>query len=165
LLGIPTHKILRLKHVDFGYGQASLGVQLDGSYRSVNKGTFVYGARYIYFIPRHAHDTLNQDYFFSIGNDISLLLAYKNNWNKHGFEIGYTERFQCGAGISPYVDDIVKSANYMRSNFYAVYKYKFLLKQIANRLLFNVGYGFDTSPKKFGNKYVLLFWGAWNVNF
>src|SRR5271154_2140010 len=32
LFGIPTHQILHLKHPEFGYGQVSLGAQLDGSY-------------------------------------------------------------------------------------------------------------------------------------
>ena len=31
LFGIPTHRIFRLQHIDFGYSQIGLGIQSDGS--------------------------------------------------------------------------------------------------------------------------------------
>jgi len=165
LLGIPTHKIFRLQHVDFGYSQVGLGMQLDGLYAFNRMNDFVYGARYIYFFPRKAHDTLDEKHRFTIGNVGDLLVAYKKNWKHHGLELGYTSRFRFGAHICPNLDEIVKKTNYIRSNFYLVYKYKFLINNIPNRLLFNIGYGFDESPKKFGNKYIITLWASWNVNF
>jgi len=165
LFGIPTHKTLALQHVDFGYGQVGTGVQLDGAYTFHQNNSFVYGARYIYFVPRKACDDLGKKHTFTIGNIGDILVAYKKNWTKHGLEFGYTARSQFGAHISPSLDEIVQKTNYVRSSFYAVYKYKFFIKNISNRLLFNIAYGFDHRPKTFGNKYIITVWAAWNINF
>lgn len=165
LFGVPTHKIVILKHPDFGYGQWSLGAQLDGSYPIALHGAFLYGVRYIYFFSGHAQDTYCNAYRFSIGNLQDFLVACKNNWDPHGIEIGYTARFQFGANVTPHFDDIVQKTDYIRSNFYAVYKYKFAIRHVLNRILFNVGYGFDHRPKKFGNKDIVLIWTSWNINF
>ena len=165
LFGVPTHKLLTLQHATFGYSQVGIGAQLDGSYDLPHASAIIYGVRYIYFVPRTAYDDSCQKYKFTIGNIADILLSYKKNWDPHGIELGFTERFQFGAHISPTLADIVKRTNYIRSNFYAIYKYKFLIRTIPNRFLFNISYGFDTSPKKYGNKYIVTFWGSWSVNF
>ena len=165
LFGIPTHQVLRLKHTDFGYGLFSLGGQLDGSYPISTNGTFLYGLRYIHFFKRTAQDDDCNDYRFSLGNLQDFLVAWKNNWLPHGIELGYTTRFQFGASVSPSFDDLIAKTNYIRSSFYGVYKYKFTLGHTLNRILFNVGYGFDHRPKIYGNKYIVLVWTSWNVNF
>ena len=98
-----------------------------------DEGALLYGARYIYFVPRKALDSLDEPHTFTIGNIGDLLLAYKNNWNKkNGIELGYTARFRFGAHISPNLDDIVKKTNYIRSNFYIVYKYRFIWNDTFN---------------------------------
>jgi len=166
LFGIPTHRIFTLQHPDFGYGQLGLGLQWDGSYLLNNARALLYGARYIYFVPRKALDTLDQKHTFTIGNIADLLLAYKNNWDfHHGIEFGYTARFRFGAHIYPNLDDIIKRTNYIRSNFYGVYKYKFIVNNISHRLLFYLSYGFDHRPKIYGSRYIVTLWTSWNVGF
>ncbi len=165
LVGIPTHRTQELQHADFGYGQASLGLQVDGLYDFNHISSFIYGTRYIYFIPRTAFDLNHQKHTFTIGNISDTLVAIKNVWQQHGFELGYTARFDFGAHCKPLFDDIVKKTNYIRSNFYAVYKYKFIVHDVANRLLLNFGYSFDHTPKYFGNKYILTLWASWQINF
>lgn len=166
LFGIPTHRILRLEHVDFGYSQVGLGVQLDGLYKINTINTLVYGGRYIYFIPRYAHNTLNQTFMFTLGNIGDLLIANKNNWNEHhGIEVGYTMRIRFGAQINPSLDFITQKADYLRSNFYGVYKYRFKINEIPNRCMLNFSYSYDHSPKLFGNKYIITVWASWNTSF
>jgi hypothetical protein len=164
LFGVPTHQVLRLKHVDFGYGQVGTGIQLDGSYAFHHENAFLWGARYIYFIPRHATDTLHHNYKFTIGNVADVLLAYKQNWNKHGIECGYTNRVQFGSAIHPYVPDLATQTNYIRNSVYAVYKYKFFIRDMANRLLFNISYGFE-NKNPVHNRQIFTFWGSWSINF
>jgi len=166
LFGIPTHKIFTLQHLDFGYAQVSTGIQVDGTHILNGTGSSAeWGARYIYFIPRTAQDNLCNNHNFSIGNIIDLLFAYKKDWLKHGLELGYTARFDFGAFSHPKFDDIVESVQYNRSTFYGVYEYKFSINDMASRLLFNISYGFDTSPKTFGNKNIVTLWAAWDLNF
>lgn len=166
LFGIPTHQIYRLKHIDFGYSQVGTGVQLDGVYKCTHSNSLLFGTRYLYFIPRHATDSVHQKYVFTIGNVADILLAYKNTCNRHhAIELGYTWRARFGAHASPHFDDIVRKTNYLRNNFYAVYKYKFFTHKVSHRLLFNISYGFDQSPKVYGNKAIVTFWAAWNIGF
>lgn len=165
LLGIPTHKINRLRHVDFGYGQVGLGAQFDGMYKFNDTNDFLYGLRYLYFIPRFACNSLCNKYKFTIGNIADMLLGYKHDWDKHGLELGYTFRANFGAHIYPNITDLTSKINYIRNNYYLVYKYKFFIKEAANRLLFDISYGSDARPKKFGNKHIITAWVSWTVRF
>lgn len=167
LLGVPTHEIHALEHTDFGYGQTGIGFQIDGShsYSANDKHIFLYGARYIGFIPRTAFDVDKNRYKFTIGNLGDLFVADKHNWGNQGIEYGYTSKFSFGAKINPKFDDIIKKTNYIRSNFYIVYKYKFLIGETSNKLLLYFSYGFDHIPKMYGNKYILTFWTSWNISF
>lgn len=165
LLGIPTHDIKILKHPDFGHGQAGMGLQLDGSYTIDHISSFIAGVRYIHFFSRNAYDNAKRRYRFSIGNMADILCAFKSNLQHHGFELGYTARFDFGAQCTPLFDNILKRTNFTRSSFYAVYKYKFIVHDIAHRFLLNIGYGFDHNPNYFNNKYILTLWGSWQVNF
>ncbi len=166
LFGIPTHRIYRLQHEDFGYSQVGLGLQLDGSYELDEKQDLVCGGRYIYFVPRNALDNECEKHRITIGNVGDLLFAYKNNLTeKHGVEAGYAFRARFGAKACPFVEDFTIKTNYIRSSFYAVYKYTFYIRNVANRIMFDIGYGFDHSPKIFGNKYIVMLWVSWNVSF
>lgn len=165
LVGIPTHRLLRLQHTDFGYSQVGFGVQLDGFYGSQQTSAFLYGARYIRFISRHGRDTTEKDHLFTLGNVGDLFFAYKHNWENQGIEAGYTARARFGARVHPHLDDITEKANYLRSNFYAVYKYKFFINDLPSRLLFDISYGYDHKPKVFGNKYIVTLWASLNINF
>lgn len=167
LTGVPTHQILRLKHVDFGYGQYSIGAQIDASHSffSDYRYIFLYGFRYIKFFSRCAIDNTNKKHNFSIGNMVDIFIANKNNWEPHSLEYGYTAKFRIGAKVYPKFDEIIEKTNYIRSNFYAVYRYKFMIKDVSNKILVNLSYGFDHLPKKFGNKYIIMFWASWNVHF
>ena len=165
LFGIPTHPVFALQHPAFGYGQVGLGIQLDGSYPIRKNGALLAGGRYIRFIKRYARDDDHNLYLFSIGNVEDILIAYKHSWPKHGIEAGYTSRVQFGASIYPALDDTEEKTNYVRSSFYAVYKYKFKIRDLPSRLLFNIAYGRDHLPHTYGNKYILTFWTSFNINF
>jgi hypothetical protein len=165
LFGVPTHEILSLQHAQLGYGQVGTGLQLDGAYPIRHNSSLLYGVRYVHFFVRDAKDDCHNTYRFGIGNLEDFLLSYKTTWTPHGLEVGYTSRFQFGASICPNLDTIVERTNYIRSNFYAVYKYKFNIRDIANRLLFNISYGYDHTPHQYGNQYIVTLWGSWNVNF
>lgn len=165
LFGVPTHRIYRLHHVDFGYSQVGLGIQLDGSYKLNMIDSFLYGIRYIYFVPRNALDPQESRHKFTIGNIADLLLAYKKNWSTHGFECGYTLRSRFGSHAHPPYDDIMKKTDYVRSNFYGALKYKFKTEDTAQRLILYLSYGFDHTPKIYGNKYIVTIWGSWSISF
>lgn len=165
LFGIPTHHVESLQHPQFGFGQVGTGLQLDGAYPIRRNGSILYGARYIHFFARDTQDDCHNTYNFSVGNVEDFLISYKTTWTPHGLEVGYTSRFQFGASICPNLADIVERTNYIRSNFYAVYKYKFSIRDVANRLLFNISYGYDHRSHEFGNQYIVTLWGSWNVNF
>lgn len=163
--GIPTHPIFRLRHIDFGYSQFGTGFQIDGSYIINDIHSLLYGMRYLYFVPRTARDDQNNKYSFTVGNVADSLCAYKYKKYNHGLEFGYTARFRFGCSIYPNFDDIVKKTNYIRSDFYGVYKYKLLTKHVSNRLLLYASYGLDHVPKAYGNKYILTFFCSWNISF
>lgn len=165
LLGVPTHRIFRLQHVDVGYSQIGYGLQLDGSYEFPNTSDLFYGFRYIRFVPRKALDSAHECHLFTLGNIVDLLLAYKSSWHHHGLEVGYTNRYRFGAKIYPNLDDTIEKTNYIRSNFYLVYQYKFIVQGISHRLLCNISYGFDHRPKQYGNKTIITFWASWNIGF
>lgn len=165
LFGIPTHKNYTLQHAVFGYGQIGVGGQLDGMYTFNVNHALVYGARFVHFVSRDADDDVGQIYKFTIGNMADVLVASKNSWGNQGLELGYTAKFQFDAKITPNLATILEKTNYVRSNFYLVYKYKFLIHDTPNRLLLNVAYGFDHRSKIYGNKYIVTLWGSWSVNF
>ncbi len=165
LFGIPTHRLYRLQHVDFGYSQVGTGLQLDGVYSHNHINDVIYGARYIYFAPRQAFDSNGQWHRFTLGNVADVLIASNNRLNNHRIEFGYTARFSFGACAYPNFDDIAEKTNYIRSNLYLVYKYKFSIRDIPNRFLCNISYGRDHVPRTYGNKYIITLWASWNVNF
>ncbi len=165
LFGVPTHAITRLKHVDFGTGQVGLGIQFDQSRERGEQDSFLYGLRYIYYVPRKACDPCNHLHTFTLGNIGDILLAYRHNYDHQGIELGYTFRARFGAHCRPPFDDAVEKANYLRSNFYFIYKYKFSTERARHRLLLNIAYGTDHKPKTFGNKAIYTLWGAWQISF
>jgi hypothetical protein len=164
LFGVPTHSILRLRHVDFGTGQIGLGLQCDGTY-ATECGSLIFGGRYIHFFPGDARDTFGFIHRFSIGNVGDVLFAFRTNGKKHGVELGYTSRWQFGARCFPTIENIIERTNYERNNFYTVYKYKFATESVNHRLLYYIAYGFDRKPKTFGNKHVVTLWTSWNGRF
>lgn len=165
LFGIPTHQLKVLQHPNFGYSQVGLGLQLDALYNFNINSALIYGSRYLYFIPRSALDIHKNRYKFSASNLFDILVASKTNWESQGLEAGYTARFQFGTQIYPELANVIEKTDCIRSSFYLVYKYRFLIKKVQNRLLFNIGYGFDHQPKNFGNKYIITLWGSWGFNF
>jgi len=166
LAGFPTHRIVRLQHPDFGYGQFSAGCQLDGSHAfSLDyKTIFMYGLRYINFMPRSALDTENKKYEFTMGNFFDIFLANKHHIKSHTLEYGYTTRFRFGPFIAPPLDDVVERNKLIRNTFYFLYKYDFAVCDVNNSFLVNLSYGFDSKPK-FGNKYLITLWASLNTTF
>ena len=165
LFGVPTHKITILQNPSLGYGQFGLGVQLDCDFAFNKKNSFLLGLRYINFIPRHAIDNSGNIFKFTIGNLGDILLASKNEWGKHGFEIGYTAKFNFGADIKPKVPDIIEETNYTRNYYYAAYKYKFSIKNVTNKLVIETSYAYDRKTTKFRDKYIITSWISWIINF
>jgi hypothetical protein len=164
LFGIPTHSVNTLQRAGFGTGQVGVGAQLDGLYKFNNHIDVLWGTRYNYFIPRTAFDALDNSYKFTIGSIADILIALQsNNLLPHGLEGGYAARWGFGIDAKPIIPEI-ESKNYMRNNFFLVYKYTFLTKRVANRFLFNISYGFDSKPKNKGFKAVMI-WGAYGIAF
>lgn len=164
LLGIPTHSVKTLQRVGFGVGQVGVGAQLDGLYKLCKPVDFLWGIRYNYFIPRTAFDTLGNSYKFTVGSIADILVALQtSNPLSHGLEGGYNARWGFGVHAVPDFANI-DQLNYMRNSFYLAYKYTFLTKRVAHRLLLNISYGFDSKPKLYGYDAVIV-WGAWGIAF
>ncbi len=166
LFGVPTHRLYRLQHTDFGYSLVGIGVQIDGLYQLKHDSLLYWGGRYIRFAPRHGCDSDCCSHRFTLGNIGDLLIAGKKSWcKKHGLECGYTFRARFGCRCIPFFDQIIQKTNYLRSNFYAVYSYDFKIENIPNRLFAYVSYGFDHKSKIYGNKHIATVWGTWQVSF
>lgn len=164
LLGIPTHNVNTLQRVGFGVGQVGVGVQLDGLCKITKPVDFLWGARYNYFIPRSAFDTQGICHKFTVGSIGDVIVALQtSNPLSHGLEVGYSGRWGFGVSATPAIANL-DLLNYMRNNVYAVYKYTFLRKHFAHRLLLNVSYGSDAKPKRYGYDAVMI-WGSWGISF
>lgn len=164
LFGIPTHPVYTLQRVGFGPGQVGIGTQIDGLYKINKHVDFIWGGRYNYFIPRTAFDILDNPYKFTIGNIADVLVALQSsNSLGHGIEGGYDARWGFGPRACPVIPNI-GLLNYMRHNFYLVYKYTFLTERVAHRFLFNISYGFDVKPKLYGYNAFMIF-GSWGIAF
>lgn len=165
LFGIPTHSVHTLQRVGFGGGQMGVGIQCDGLYKLIDKHIdFLWGTRYNYFIARTAFDALGNSYKFTRGSIADVLIALQTSRPlSHGLEGGYNARWGFGVHATPSIPTI-DSFNYMRNNFYLVYKYTFLTQRVAHRLLLNISYGFDSTPKLYGYK-AFTIWGSWGIAF
>lgn len=164
LFGIPTHSVNFLQRVGHGTGQVGTGVQIDGLHKVASKMDVLWGSRYIYFIPRTAFDAAGNSYKFTVGSIADLLIALQGKINlKHGLEGGYAARWGFGINATPRIA-LLENFNYMRNSFYFLYKYTFLTERTAQRLMFNIAYGFDSKPKKIGYKAVMV-WAAWGIAF
>lgn len=171
LFGIPTHPIFTLQRVGFGSGQVGIGAQIDGLYKMSKHIDFLWGARYNYFIPQTALgiaqpslNILDRPYKFTIGSIADVLVALQTNRPlSHGIEGGYDARWGFGIKSCPNILNL-SLLNYMRNNFYLVYKYTFLTKRVAHRFLFNISYGFDVKPKLYGYNAVMV-WTSWGIAF
>lgn len=164
LLGIPTHSVYTLERVGFGSGQVGLGAQIDGLHKFTKEVDFLWGARYNYFFPRSAFDVNNNAYQFTIGSIADILVALQTHKPLgHGVEGGYSGRWGFGIDATPTIANL-DQFNYMRNNVYLVYKYTFLGKRIAHRLLLNISYGSDAKPKLYGYNAVMV-WASWGFAF
>ena len=165
LLGIPTHKIYSLQHPSVGYGQFSLGIQYDGLIETKQNEAFLYGARCIYFIPKNAFDLSHNNYKFTIGSLIDLLVSYRKNWDKKGVEIGYNLKFSCDAKIKPLYIELIQKLNYSRNSFFLVYKYKVMICDVLNKIFFNITYGFDNKSNSFNLKHFVSTWIFYSLEY
>ncbi len=164
VLGIPTHSVNTLQRVGFGTGQVGIGGQLDGLYKLTPKIDFLWGGRYNYFIPRSAFDAQDNCYRFTIGNIADILVAFQTSKPLgHGIEGGYDARWGFGVHATPNIPQLDR-INYMRNNFYLVYKYTFLTERYAHRFLLNFSYGFDSKPKCIGYQ-AFMIWTSWGIAF
>lgn len=163
--GFPTHKNFNLQRVDFGIGQIGTGFQVESAYAATPTSSLLFGTRLLYFIPTNVRGILNKKYNFTIGNIADFLCAYRSTLNNHGLEFGYTARFGFGSKLSPDPNDISSKANFISSSFYGVYKYKFLINRIINGITLSASYGFDHTPKIYGNKHIITILASWNISF
>lgn len=164
LFGIPTHSVYTLERIGFGTGQVGIGVQIDGLHAVKKYADFLWGARYNYFIPRTAFDASGSVYTFSVGSIADIIVALQSNSPLgHGIEGGYSGRWGFDINATPTIANL-DQFNYMRNNFYLVYKYTFLGKRVAHRLLLNISAGFDSKPQLYGYNAVMV-WASWGIAF
>jgi len=167
LLGIPLHADHSALEPQFGIGQVGLGSQLSGGFIYLNEyphNTIRLIARYIHFFPRKNNFETNQ-YKFSSGNLIDLLITFHFDGPVNRFETGYNTEFDFGAHVTPDVPNLIKRNSYIRHSFYAGYKRKFLLKNYNASVATALSYSFDQKPKILGNKYIITTWTTWGISF
>jgi hypothetical protein len=170
LLGFPTHQDTSLEYVQLGYGHYGLGAQIDGSfmYSSNRDNTLRCAARCIHFFPRGVAATVTaplERFTYTIGNLADLFIAFHCKIAQHSIEAGYNPSFFFGAKICPNFDDAVEKSNYIRNSFYGIYKYRFLINKRTHMIAVALSYGFEPTPKVFGNKRIVTTWASWSVNF
>ncbi len=105
LFSIPTHRMYRLQHTDFGYSQVGMGLQLDGLHAFSETSSMISAIRNVYFIPRIALDNTLTKHTFTLGNIADIMIGYKQHWPHHDIELGYSLEFSYRAKISPTLDD------------------------------------------------------------
>lgn len=169
-LGLPTHKDTSLAFVQFGYGHYGLGAQIDGSFiYSHNKDHTLRSAiRCIHFFPRRVCAQVDrgiESFKYGLGDLIDLFIAFHNKINKHNIELGYNGSFFINASIYPNLESALQKANYTRHSFFGMYKYHFLINTTTNMLATALSYGFEPTPKIYGNKRLITVWASWSVNF
>lgn len=169
LFGIPTHKDTSLEYVQLGFGHYGLGAQLDGAFAcSQNKNvTLRCAARLIHFFPTHVRATITstKKYNYNIGNLSDLFIALHYKKAAQSIEGGYNPEFFFNATMKPSFYDTIKKANYIRHSFYGLYKYRFSIHTLMNMIAFALSYGFEPTPKIFGNKQIWTTWASWSINF
>lgn len=172
LLGIPTHKDLSPEGTQLGIGHVSLGGQLDSAffYSSNFNHTIFAAARYLRFFPRDITFLIanqNVQFNFNIGNAIDLFIAHASKWGiRNRFEFGYNPTFVFQARICPRLDVFTNRINFIRSSFFANYRYGFLInKKLPSGIGLGISYGFEHIPKDVGLQYVVTAWIGWGINF
>lgn len=170
LLGLPTHKDTSIAHIQLGYGHYGLGVQMDGSFifSSNSNHTLRCAARFIHFFPRTVLIKVeggHQQFKYGIGDLADLFIAFHGKRAEHSFETGYNPSFFFNARICPHFDSTVEKTNYIRNSFYGIYKYRFLINKITHMIAAALSYGFEPTPKVFGNKRIITLWASWSINF
>lgn len=159
-----------MEHVQFGYGHYGLGAQVDGSFVIAhNRDDTLRGAvRFIHFFPKKVPalvGTTVEQFCYGIGNLADLFFAFHGKWGGHSLETGYNASFFFDARIQPPLDDSVEKSNYIRHNFYGIYKYRFLIDKRMHMFSAALSYGFEPTPKVFGNKLLITAWASWSINF
>lgn len=138
LLGIPTHKDTSLERVQFGYAQVGVGVQVDGIFFYVDNHALSIrtAVRCIHFFARKVPVFLEerqQQFTFSDGTLIDFFIAHNARFGHHNrIEFGCNPSFLQGSSIHPFLADITKKTNYIRSSFYANYKRLFFVRDVSN---------------------------------
>lgn len=170
MFGIPTHKDLSFEGVQFGTGHYGLGVQMDGSFAITQdlNHSIMAAARYLRFFPAHINffisEQLPSKYKFGAGNVVDLFVAYQGNFGKHRTEFGYNPTFLFGANICPALDTVIERTNFIRSSWFATYRYLVPTENAIHGITLGVSYGFDHRSKIFGNKNIVTAWATWGCN-
>ncbi len=171
LLGIPTHKDTSLEGIQLGIGHVGLGGQLDGAffYSPHMNHTIFTAIRYIRFLPRDISACIANQHLkfnFNVGNVIDLFISHASRWGRHKFEFGYNPTFIFQAHICPRLDLFTDRVNFIRSSFFANYRYGFLIHQkFPSGIAGGISYGFEHIPKDVGLKYAVTLWAGWGINF
>lgn len=167
LFGIPTHESYILQHLTLSAGQIGTGLQLDGLYNLQSNVDFLWGTRYLYFVPANAKDTLGNNHKFTIGQGADLLVALKSNWPKshHGVESGYSAHWNFNGKVCPKIITIPDNTNSLRNSLYLVYKYGFKSKKYSQQILLSSSYGFDSNKMNLGYKWSCMSLVSWGINF
>lgn len=171
LLGIPLHKDTSLCHVQLGYGHVGLGVQADGSFlfESDRRWSMRSAMRYIRFLDRKVsidcYKPCDDLYQYTFGNLIDLFVAYHFSSEKIRWEIGYDLTILSGSDIKPFVPDIEKRTNYVRSDAYTSLKYRYMIGDDPGAFTLALSCGTDNSSHRFGYRILIAVWGALEINF
>ncbi len=170
ILGIPTHQDTILEGTQFGTGHVGLGGQFDGAYFYSGNNTIFVAARYIRFFARDISTCIaNQrlEFNFNIGNVVDLFISHASRLGRrHKFEFGYNPTFVFQAHICPPIEQFLTRINFIRSNFFANYRYGFLIhEKFPSGIAAGISYGFEHVPHDIGIKYVVTVWGGWGINF
>jgi hypothetical protein len=170
LAGFPTHDDTALQGIELGTGHYGVGVQLDGGYiysKSLRHSCVAAG-RLIQFFSRHADTCITGKplrFDIGLGNLADLFLSHISNWGTHKLEVGYNATFAFNTTINPPLPISALPTHFTRNSFYASYRYGFLMRTHPGAVTVGLSYGFDSTPKTIGMKYVVTSWLTFGVAF
>jgi len=102
---------------------------------------------------------------YDIGELVDLFIAAHIQRAQQCIEIGYNPSFAFNARIHPNLADAAQKTDYIRNSFYGIYKYRFLIKTTNQAIALGFSYGFEPTPKVYGNKSLVSAWASWGANF
>lgn len=169
-LGVPTHSNYLGDPVQLGTGHVGGGLQLDGLHTFNQKDAMLLALRAIYFIPRKATVTRNDEkiciHDFRLGNIVDFLISYQHSFgnNRHMASIGYNPNFTFGTD-NPLDPARIKTLHAMQNSFFATYRYAFPIKDMLSAIIVGASGGLLNVPAPLNSGYTTTVWLTWGLNF